>query len=76
MTQEQKQQILNLLNEASESQVMMMIEEGEIEEFDSSLQEEVEWNMIDDAHWMVEEIFESVLGDDYDYEEVVEKLFK
>ena len=76
MTQEQKQQILNLLNEASESQVMMMVEEGEIEEFDSSLQEEVEWNMIDDAHWMVEEIFESVLGDDYDYEEVVEKLFK
>ena len=75
MSEEQKQQILSLLNEASESMCMMMVEEGELEEFDSSDQEHVEWNMIDDGHWMVEEIFESVLGDDYDYNEVVADLF-
>ena len=31
--------------------------------------------MIDDGHWLVEEAFESVLGDDYDYDNVVKQLF-
>ena len=75
MSEEQKQQILSLLNEASESMCMMMVEEGELEEFDSSDQEHVEWNMIDDGHYLVEEVFESVLGEDYDYNEVVADLF-
>ena len=75
MTTKQKEQILSLLNESSESQCMMMVKEGEIEEYDSSDQEAVEWNMIDDGHWLVEEAFESVLGDDYDYDNVVKQLF-
>ena len=75
MKKEVKEQILSLLNEASESMCMMMVEEGELEEFDSSDQEHIEWNMIDDGHWMVEEVFESVLGEGYDYDEVVAALF-
>ena len=70
MTQEEKNQILNLLKEVSTEELM-----SQVNTYDESLREEVEWNMIDDCHYMVEEVFESVLGEDYDYNEVVENLF-
>ena len=70
MTQEEKNQILDLLKEVSTEELM-----SQVNTYDESLREEVEWNMIDDCHYMVEEVFESVLGEDYDYNEVVENLF-
>ena len=70
MTQEEKNQILNLLKEVSTEELM-----SQVNTYDESLREEVEWNMIDDCHYMVEEVFESVLGEDYDYNEVGENLF-
>jgi len=70
MTQEEKNQILNLLKEVSTEELM-----SQVNTYDESLREEVEWNMIDDCHYMVEEVFESVLGEDYDYNEVVDALF-
>jgi hypothetical protein len=70
MSEEQKQQILSLLNEVSTEELM-----SQVDTYDESLREEVEWNMIDDNHWLVEEVFESVLEEDYDYNEIVANLF-
>ena len=71
MTNEQKQQIIDLLHQVSTEELML-----QVDTYDESLREEVEWNMIDDAHGDVEAVFESVLGENYDYDIVVETLFK
>ena len=71
MTNEQKQQIIDLLHQVSTEELM-----SQVDTYDESLREEVEWNMIDDAHGDVEAVFESVLGENYDYDIVVETLFK
>ena len=75
MSEEQKEQILEMVAAQAHMELEMQLEEGYIEDFDDNDVEATMDNLIDDGHWSVEEVFESVLGEDYDYNEVVADLF-
>ena len=75
MEKEVKFQIISMLEEQAEMELEMSVEEGYIEDYDVNDIEQTMDNMIDDGHWAVEEVFESVLGEGYDYNKVVADLF-
>lgn len=75
MTREQKVEINRLLTEAAEQELQIQVDEGIINKYDADMVGETQWNMMDDGHYVIEQIFDQVLGDGYDWDKVLETLF-
>ena len=75
MTKEQKVEIKRLLTEAGEMELQIQVDEGIIDKYNEDMVGETQWNMIDDGHYVIEQIFDQVLGDGYDWDNVLETLF-
>ena len=75
MTREQKVEINRLLTEAAEQELQIQVDEGIIDKYDVDMVDETLWNMMDDGHYVIEQIFDQVLGDGYDWDKVLETLF-
>ena len=75
MTKEQKVEIKRLLTEAGKMELQIQVDEGIIDKYNEDMVGETQWNMIDDGHYVIEQIFDQVLGDGYDWDNVLETLF-
>jgi hypothetical protein len=72
---EQVVKIKELLTEAGKQELQIQVDEGIIDKYDEDMVGEIQWNMIDDGHYVIEQIFDQVLGDGYDWDNVLETLF-
>jgi hypothetical protein len=72
---EQVVKIKELLTEAGKQELQIQVDEGIIDKYDEDMVGEIQWNMIDDGHYVIEQIFDQVLCDGYDWDNVLETLF-
>jgi hypothetical protein len=75
ISKEQVVEIKILLTEAAKEELQIQVDEGIIDKYNEDMVGETEYNMWDDGHYVVEQIFDQVLGEGYDWDKVTEKLF-